>query len=417
MASSPRRQKVLEMRPEKQRAGWRTLPFGEAVRNITDRAEPTAADSEFYVGLEHLDTGSLTVRRWGSERDLEGTKLRMRKGDVLFAKRNAYLKRVAIAPHDGLFSAHGMVLRANQKVLLHEFLPFFMQSDYFWERAIGISVGSLSPTINWKSLAKEEFALPPIEEQRRIVEAMAASESVVQSTKRLLSRAALVRSSLAEALILPGTASRVVLESGEGRLPCDWKLVTLGDLCSKISDGPHHSPAYVNEGEGVPFLSTRNVLVDDWSLDDVKYVSPNDHAEFCKRAKPERGDVLYTKGGTTGIAKVNDLPFEFSVWVHVALLKVRKELVRPEFVAYSLNTSAAYYQSQMYTHGTSNRDLGLTRMARIRMPLPPRHEQDVIVQKLNAAVDAKHACSTRVDSANRQHRRLLNVACVSGAPE
>jgi type I restriction enzyme S subunit len=396
------------------RAGWRTVPFGEAVRNITERVEPAAEDSDLYVGLEHLDSGSLTVRRWGSERELEKTKLRMRRGDVLFAKRNAYLKRVAIAPHDGLFSAHGMVLRANPDLMLHEYLPFLMQSDHFMERALQISVGSLSPTINWKTLAAEEFALPPLEEQRRLVDAMTASESAMESARRLLSAAVGVRSSLAEALILPGTVRKLVLELGDGRLPDRWDLVTLGDLCSKVSDGPHHSPNYVGADRGVPFLSTRNVLVDEWSLGDVKHISPSDHAAFCKRAKPEQGDILYTKGGTTGIAKVNDLPFEFSVWVHVALLKVKRDLVCPHFLAFCLNTSTAYYQSQMYTHGTSNRDLGLTRMVKIRMPLPPRGVQDEIVQKLNAAVTAKRACAQRVDLADQQHRHLLNQACTTG---
>ena len=104
------------------------------------------------IGLEHLDAGTLTVSRWGSEVAPVGEKLIMRKGDVLFGKRRAYQKKVAIAPFDGIFSAHGMVLRPREDVITKEFFPLFINSDYFLDEAIRISVGSLSPTVNWKDL-------------------------------------------------------------------------------------------------------------------------------------------------------------------------------------------------------------------------------------------------------------------------
>ena len=87
--------------------------FGDLVYNITEKRSPVAGDEELYIGLEHLDSGSLRVTRWGSKVALKGDKLVMRKGDILFGRRNTYLRRVSIAPHDGLFSAHGMILRAK----------------------------------------------------------------------------------------------------------------------------------------------------------------------------------------------------------------------------------------------------------------------------------------------------------------
>ncbi len=391
-----------------QKTGWRRLTFAEMAENITERVEPAPTDGETYVGLEHLDPGSLIVRRWGADVSLVGTKLRMRKGDILFGKRNAYLQRVALAPHDGLFSAHGMVLRARPRAVLPEFLPFFMQSDLFMERAKKISVGSLSPTINWKTLAKEEFALPPPEEQRQITEVLVASRATVQSHEELVQPLVGLRKSLAEQLTTEGIGHSRFMASEIGRIPSDWKVVRLGDLCTEVRDGPHFSPKYVDDNKGVPFLSGRNVLVDGWSLDDVKYVSLEDHREFCKRARPEFGDILYTKGGTTGIAKVNDLQFEFSIWVHIALLKLRKEKVTPAFLAYCLNATSAYRQSQMYTHGTSNQDLGLQRMVEIKLPLPPMDEQELISERLDALVAAMRMQRERLDHARQQHRSAIN---------
>ena len=92
----------------------------------------------------------------------------MKKGDVLFGKRRAYQKKVAISPCDGIFSAHGMVLRPKEDVICKDFLPFFISSDTFLNEAIRISVGGLSPTINWKDIKELEFELPSIEDQKII---------------------------------------------------------------------------------------------------------------------------------------------------------------------------------------------------------------------------------------------------------
>ena len=142
--------------------------FTEFAINSTEKKKPTEADKETYIGLEHLDSGTLTVSRWGAVVAPIGEKLLMKKGDMLFGKRRAYQKKVGIAPFDGIFSAHGMVLRPREEVITKEYFPLFISSDYFLNEAIRISVGSLSPTVNWKDLKDLEFNIPTIEEQRRI---------------------------------------------------------------------------------------------------------------------------------------------------------------------------------------------------------------------------------------------------------
>lgn len=140
--------------------------------------KPAEADVDRYVGLEHIDPESLKIRRWGETTDVESSKLVFKSGDIIFGKRRAYQRKLAVADFDGICSAHAMVLRAKTDVVLDEFLPFLMQSDVFMDRAVKISVGGLSPTINWSALAKEEFALPPLEEQRRIAEVLQGARTV-----------------------------------------------------------------------------------------------------------------------------------------------------------------------------------------------------------------------------------------------
>lgn len=170
------------------RKHWKKYQFSDFVDNIVEKIVPKKSGLDHYLGLEHLDSGSLKIRRFGETKSLIGDKLKIYKGDLIFAKRNAYLKRVAVVEFDAVASAHSMVLRAKPEVVLPEFLPFFMLSEKFWERAIEISVGSLSPTINWKVLAKQEFLLPPKEEQAKLAKLLWAADNVVEKDKQLLKK-------------------------------------------------------------------------------------------------------------------------------------------------------------------------------------------------------------------------------------
>ena len=162
--------------------------FEDIAYNSTEKKKPVEEDKYTYIGLEHLDPRCLEVTRYGSEVAPIGEKLVMKKGDVLFGKRRAYQKKVAIAPFDGIFSAHGMVLRPKEKVIDPKFFPMFIASDYFLDSAIKISVGSLSPTINWSALKELEFELPDLNKQRELAELLWAAEETKQAYKKLIEK-------------------------------------------------------------------------------------------------------------------------------------------------------------------------------------------------------------------------------------
>lgn len=146
-----------------------TVRFDKIAINISERVEPKKTELTTYVGLEHLDSDNLVIERTGTPDDVIGTKLKIYKGDIIFGKRRAYLRKVAVSHFDGIASAHSMILRANEKHIEKDFLPFFMQSDVFMQRAVQISEGSLSPTIKVKTLAQQEFTLPKKEKQKELV--------------------------------------------------------------------------------------------------------------------------------------------------------------------------------------------------------------------------------------------------------
>lgn len=160
--------------------------FDQIAINSTTKKKPVDADKEHYIGLEHLDSDCLEITRWGADAAPVGEKLLMQRGDILFGKRRAYQRKVGIAPFDGIFSAHGMVLRPKKDVVTKEFFPFFIASDQFMERAVRISVGGLSPTINWKDLKEQVFDLPSLSEQKILADKLWAAYRLKESYKRLL---------------------------------------------------------------------------------------------------------------------------------------------------------------------------------------------------------------------------------------
>ncbi|QIK67290.1 hypothetical protein G7072_13860 [Nocardioides sp. HDW12B] len=166
---------------------WKRVAFGDVIDSVTDRVDnPSEAGVDRYVGLEHLDPGGMTVTRWDAPERVEAQKLRFLPGDVIFGRRRAYQKKVAKAEFEGICSAHALVLRARPDYVDPDFLPVFLSSDYFLERAIEISVGSLSPTVNWRDLKVQEFDLPPLDEQKRIAALVWAVEANRLATRNLV---------------------------------------------------------------------------------------------------------------------------------------------------------------------------------------------------------------------------------------
>ncbi len=200
------------------------------------------------------------------------------------------------------------------------------------------------------------------------------------------------------------------------RLPAHWHVLTLRRVITAAIDGPHFSPQYCDTG--IPFLSARNIRPDRWILGNTKFISKQDYDEFSRRVRPELGDVLYTKGGTTGVARAVDLTFPFQVWVHVAVLKLQRGRVSPEFLAYCLNSPRCYEQAQLFTRGATNQDLGLGRMKEIELPVPPTLEaQERIVEFLNARTSAFNSAISRLEreiDLLREYRTRLVADVVTG---
>jgi type I restriction enzyme, S subunit len=134
---------------------------------------------------------------------------------------------------------------------------------------------------------------------------------------------------------------------------------------------------------------------------------------LSSRCKPDLEDILYTKGGTTGIARVNTYNIDFNVWVHVAVLKTVNSVL-PFFVQHALNSPFCYKQSQEYTHGVGNQDLGLTRMINIILAVCNKDEQEIVVQEIESRLSICDQLETTIEE-NLQRAESLRQSILKQA--
>lgn len=353
------------------RSKWQTFRFDQIAENIRESVMPTPGDSANYIGLEHMDTGSLHVRRWGSEADLIGQKLRMRKGDILFARRNAYLRRVAIAPHEGLFSAHGMILRAKPDVVLEGLLPFLMMSNRFMNRAVEISVGSLSPTINWTTLKHEEFALPPLDQQRHIAEILWAVDGVQQQYDSAMTTLAETRSALVEEHFTVATSKDQKKDLGSA-----------ADISYGITLGGYRATLPAER----PYLRVANVLRDRLDLGEIKTVkcTEDETTKFALRD----GDVLVVEGHASveEIGRSAVWHGELSGVLHQNhLIRVRcSNMLLPNYLNLYLNSAGGrrYIRSRAKSSSGLN-TINSTVLKKLPVPIARLEEQAQLTNSVN----------------------------------
>jgi type I restriction enzyme S subunit len=167
------------------KSGWQMVKFGDVVRQVKDKVDPRKSGLKYYVAGEHMDTDDLKIRRWGEiGLDYLGPAFHMRfkPGQVLYGSRRTYLRKVAVPDFEGVCADTTFVLESKDpNILLPELLPFIMQTEQFHEHSIKQLKGSVNPYVNFSDLAWFEFALPPLEEQKRFVKVLSAIRNTTLS--------------------------------------------------------------------------------------------------------------------------------------------------------------------------------------------------------------------------------------------
>ena len=357
---------------------------------------PATSTYDKFVGLEHYEPGEVVIRKFGSTNMLNSAMKIFRNGDVLVARRNVYLRRAATVSFEGLTSGDSIVLRADNDRIA-KLLPYILNSTSFWNFAEQHADGTMSKRLSPKTLMQYEFYLPSVEEQDKLIDLLWSIDRTRQAYKQLL----LATDDLVKSQFIEMFGD---MESN----PMGWRKSTLGEECYYIKDGPHKSPKYIDAEAGIPFISTRNVVNGDgidWST--AKYISEEDFEECIKKCKPEKGDILYSKGGTTGIAKYIDTDRRFANWVHVAVLKFGDQL-NGRFLERMLNMDYCYQQSQRLTKGIANRDFVLSAIAQVRIYVPPIDLQAQYVSFVEQSDKSKFEIKETLNTLTTAYKTIID---------
>ena len=164
-------------------------------------------------------------------------------------------------------------------------------------------------------------------------------------------------------------------------IPNNWCWTRLGNILLKLSDGTHSTPKYVEKG--IPFLSVKDMSSGTINLNNTKFISKEEHEILYKRCNPEKGDILLSKVGTTGIPVIIDTDIEFSLFVSLALLKFNNNLIDRHFLKYLLLTPLVQKQCVENTKGVGNKNWVMKDIAHTLIVIPNYELQLEIVKKLD----------------------------------
>ncbi|WP_158679871.1 restriction endonuclease subunit S [Deinococcus sp. NW-56] len=386
-------------------SGWQPVTLGEMVQEISihERA-PEKQGIDRYVGLEHLDSQDLRVRRWGLlSEGVTFTKV-FRAGQVLFGKRRVYQKKVGVPDFDGLCSGDIIVLATKSEQLLPEFLPLVIQSDAFFAYAEKTSSGSLSPRTKFRELAKFEFLLPPPKQQRELVELLLGVDGAI------------------EASVLTEQAARelfLALGAREMTPPPGSTLISL-DQVADIVGGKQLSPSQATGDNMVPYLRAANIRLGWIDFDDVNQM--NFEPREQQRLTVHPGDTLLMEGnanpayvGTPALFSAA-MPRGFCIQNTVIRLRPTDPArLLPDYLYIAMRHFFESGKFKELASGSSIKHLGSTRVARLMVHLPLPHEQAHTVSLLKAASETADQTAQHLAHLRTLRAALLNTA-LSPAP-
>ena len=366
------------------RAGWTRVAFGDVVRLSKARvADPEAAGIERVVGLEHIEPGHLRIRRWGDVADGTTFTTLFKAGQVLFGKRRAYQRKVAVADFEGVCSGDIYVLEPANDRLMPELLPFLCQTDAFFDHAVGTSAGSLSPRTNWTSLASFEFLLPPIQEQARLVEALSAVQETADQFKNAIQAGeVLIEAALADAF-RKGSKSRPLAE---------WcrNLITYGI----VQAGP-------DIPNGIPYIRVSDMTdVDELSLDGMLRTSP-EIAHKYRRSMVKAGDLVIALRGPVGLTRVVPLSLDGANLTQGTARISVSEGNSTDYVRWALRSPLVKHEYSSHAKGSTFAEISLEALRKLPIPIATIDEQRAVSERLAAISSAAASARKRLSEVQR----------------
>jgi type I restriction enzyme M protein len=368
------------------RAEWTRVRFGDVVENVNQtESAPASAGLQRYIGLDHLEPGSLHVRTWGDVADGTTFTRRCRPGQVLFGKRRAYQRKVAVAEFDAVVSGDIYVLWPHTERLLPELLPFVCLSERFFQHAVGTSAGSLSPRTNWTSLASFEFELPPLDQQARIAEILWTTDAALQAWRFAALQHAQSLYTFASVITSVGLSANGCQSSRKAALPASWVSCRIEELTKDSAYGPRFPGSqYTPDGNVRTIRTTDFDREGGISFDDVPAAKLDE--ETVRLHQLRTGDFLLSRSGEyAGLTAVFSDPGDGNLYIPAAfLIRYRfNERLDPRFLLALCSSSFGDDFVKPLATGSAQPNIAGSAFGRLRIPVPPVSEQKSVVEVIS----------------------------------
>lgn len=371
---------------------WTRVAFGDVVRNVNETMRgPEGAGIDRIIAMEHMDPGELKIQRWGSLEDGTTFTRRVKPGQTLFGKRRAYQRKIAYADFDAICSGDIYTFEADETHLLGEFLPFLVQSNEFFDHALGTSAGSLSPRTNWRDLANFEFDLPPLDEQQRIADLLWAVECHWRSAGTAVAAIGRVADEVFSHLLRASEAVPVPL-------PTLVEEMTVGVVVKPTQ-------YYTDDATGVPALRGLNVKPGGFELDDLVRFKPESAAQLTKSTL-RLGDVVVVRTGRPGDAAVVTTETAGFNCIDLIIAHPGSEL-QAEFLALFLNSSFGREQIARLSAGTAQQHFNVGALRKLTVPGLTLPEQGQIVSRIGAVREARNDAERECEALSTLRASLL----------
>ena len=327
------------------------------------------------VGLEHITPGELQLEHW--DQDVETTFSKgFKKGQVLFGRRRAYLKKAAVAPFDGVCSGDITVIEAIPGKILPNLLPFVIQNDLLFDFAIGQSAGSLSPRVKWEKLRNYEFNLPEYEQQEAMVELLQAAYAAKRAyQKQMEATDELVKSQFIEMFGDP-----------ESALTSDHTIAEVADVQVGIVIKP--TRFYANGIDGVKAFRSLNIGPMCIKGEDWVYFTKEAMME-TQRTVAHTGDVLIVRSGNPGTSCVVTPEYDGCNVVDLIIAHPNVDKVLPEYLCAYTNMPHGKNQIDAQQRGVAQKHFNVGMYNELKLILPPLEEQKRFVDLLQQSDKSK----------------------------
>lgn len=389
------------------KSGWKKVKFGDVVFEPKDSVkDPVAEGIEHVVGLEHIESENIHLRRSAS---IEGSTTFTKKfsqGDVLFGRRRAYLKKAAKASFEGICSGDITVMRAKEEVLLPALLPFIINNDQFFDYSITHSAGGLSPRVKFKDLKNYEFNLPTKNIQMKLAELFWSMDSLIRSKGDQIESIDIFKMAKMKSLLSEGIGHSDFKDSMLGKIPVSWEVGMLEDYCDEIFLGLTSKVDYVDSG-GYPLIRAKDFNKGTLDFSEVKFISEEQHSKLTKNRKTKIGDILVSKSGSLGTCAIVDTDREFSTYESVITLQPTKSILDNNFLLQILTSTA--FQNKMITKkvGGIVGHLNLLTFRKNLIPLPPIEEQYLISRALLQIESTRRELELSLSSSIKLQKSLV----------